>query len=198
MSESYEQNRVSNESFSKMSDAFKTLDERFPAKWYGGDSDSFPAYFLKMLETHYNSLCDTEERTDFWRHWCLEQRGELLLPDFEMNNGEYLLRPFIQWIKENVFTHYNIPEALRGLMLGKVWWEVVECKEADEYPQWVMWLESRWGAYQEELGYKKTCALCPEPLEDTHGNNAYPLGKSGDRCCNDCNTEKVLPLRLRL
>jgi hypothetical protein len=47
------------------------------------------------------------------------------------------------------------------------------------------------------------CCLCGKPCEPWHaeptgyGNNPDPLGFEGDRCCNDCNTEFVIPARIR-
>lgn len=38
------------------------------------------------------------------------------------------------------------------------------------------------------------CCICGKPLEG-HGNNPYPLKKTG-RCCDKCNIEKVIPARI--
>jgi len=48
-----------------------------------------------------------------------------------------------------------------------------------------------------------TCCLCGEPCEPWHpdsegyGHNPEPLGHYPDRCCNTCNSEKVIPTRLK-
>lgn len=42
------------------------------------------------------------------------------------------------------------------------------------------------------------CCLCNEPYEQ-YGNNPWPLVPDDDdisRCCNNCNTIKVIPARL--
>ena len=39
------------------------------------------------------------------------------------------------------------------------------------------------------------CCLCGKKIKG-HGNNAWPLKKEG-RCCNTCNTEKVIPERIK-
>ena len=44
------------------------------------------------------------------------------------------------------------------------------------------------------------CCLCGKDIEAkgawTLGNNAQPLDKG--RCCDQCNTEKVIPVRIEL
>ena len=42
----------------------------------------------------------------------------------------------------------------------------------------------------------KKCCLCRKKLDNKWGNNANPL-KNG-RCCDNCNTSKVLPARFLL
>ena len=39
------------------------------------------------------------------------------------------------------------------------------------------------------------CCLCNKSCEDEFGNNPAPL-KSKGRCCNICNSEKVIPTRI--
>ena len=47
------------------------------------------------------------------------------------------------------------------------------------------------------------CCLCGDPCEPwipDHpgwGHNPDPYGKAGDRCCTNCNTDKVIPARIR-
>ena len=41
---------------------------------------------------------------------------------------------------------------------------------------------------------KKTCCLCGEEFEG-YGNNPAPVKESGE-CCDRCNAEKVIPVRL--
>jgi hypothetical protein len=41
-----------------------------------------------------------------------------------------------------------------------------------------------------------TCCLCGGKIFSGYGNNPYPLSDSGI-CCDDCNTNKVIPERLR-
>ena len=47
------------------------------------------------------------------------------------------------------------------------------------------------------------CSLCGKLCEPWHkpptgyGHNPEPLGRYGERCCNECNETKVLPERLR-
>jgi hypothetical protein len=43
----------------------------------------------------------------------------------------------------------------------------------------------------------QTCCLCGNKFNG-HGNNPRPLPikKETDRCCDDCNTTKVIPQRL--
>lgn len=41
------------------------------------------------------------------------------------------------------------------------------------------------------------CVFCGKSIEDLHGNNPDPLSKEG-RCCDECNTTRVVPERLRL
>ena len=191
MSESYQQNRLTHKNTE-----FKQLDKRYVFKGFGGDGiTDLTGYFQRALEEHYDSLCDKDERTEFWREWCMEQDGQLMLPDWEMETGEYLLRPYLTWLEEHVLCHYDIPDMLKSLMLAEVVHEYEEVKRKDS-PQWAIELERRWGDYQEELGYKPKCALCPEPLDDKYGHNPAPLGKKGDRCCSDCNGQKVIPARL--
>lgn len=38
------------------------------------------------------------------------------------------------------------------------------------------------------------CVLCGAPI-DGHGNNPEPLA-AGGRCCNDCNSVRVIPARM--
>ena len=46
------------------------------------------------------------------------------------------------------------------------------------------------------------CCLCDEPIQMNpitkwdKGNNPSPLGKEGDRCCDDCNVSVVIPARM--
>jgi hypothetical protein len=41
-----------------------------------------------------------------------------------------------------------------------------------------------------------TCSLCGGPY-DHFGNNPEPLKDVEERCCDNCNTSKVIPARLR-
>ena len=41
---------------------------------------------------------------------------------------------------------------------------------------------------------KKTCCLCGVEFEG-YGNNPAPVKESGE-CCDRCNAEKVIPVRL--
>ena len=47
------------------------------------------------------------------------------------------------------------------------------------------------------------CCICGKPCEPWHpseptgyGHSPDPLGVEGDRCCNDCNIDHVIPARL--
>lgn len=41
------------------------------------------------------------------------------------------------------------------------------------------------------------CCFCGKPCENEYGNNPWPLSKNeNDRCCNECNSLKVIPARL--
>ena len=40
----------------------------------------------------------------------------------------------------------------------------------------------------------KKCVLCDESLGDPYGNNAEPAATG--RCCNECNMNTVVPLRI--
>lgn len=40
-----------------------------------------------------------------------------------------------------------------------------------------------------------TCSLCGGPYEH-YGNNPYPLAEVDERCCDQCNYERVIPARL--
>ena len=61
--------------------------------------------------------------------------------------------------------------------------------------------ESQWdpsntnGYYADEVDSEK-CILCGESIGEW-GNNPYPMAEKGE-CCNTCNTERVVPERLRL
>lgn len=43
------------------------------------------------------------------------------------------------------------------------------------------------------------CCICGKEFEG-YGNNPYPIGRdiysSEDRCCDECNTTKVIPARI--
>ena len=40
------------------------------------------------------------------------------------------------------------------------------------------------------------CCICEETFEDEHGGNSVrPLNRDG-KCCNKCNEEVIIPLRL--
>lgn len=40
------------------------------------------------------------------------------------------------------------------------------------------------------------CCLCGKELKD-FGHNPWPLNKNvDDRCCDECNSEKVIPARI--
>jgi hypothetical protein len=42
------------------------------------------------------------------------------------------------------------------------------------------------------------CCLCGEKIaDDYYGNNPWPLADSHGICCDKCNTEKVIPARLK-
>lgn len=40
------------------------------------------------------------------------------------------------------------------------------------------------------------CSICKEAINDPHGHNAQPLNDG--RCCSICNTQFVIPERLKL
>lgn len=48
----------------------------------------------------------------------------------------------------------------------------------------------------------RKCCLCGTECKLWHdgaegwGNNPWPLAEDPDRCCDDCNWEKVIPARL--
>ena len=44
---------------------------------------------------------------------------------------------------------------------------------------------------------KIKCCLCGKEIEEENSNNAYPVVKKG-RCCDKCNTDKVIPSRIAL
>ena len=52
------------------------------------------------------------------------------------------------------------------------------------------------------LSDKTFCCLCDEQIPMNpltkwdKGNNPSPLGKEGDRCCDDCNASVVVPTRM--
>ena len=56
----------------------------------------------------------------------------------------------------------------------------------------------------EDENENKVCTLCGGPLEPNaekakvwpYGNNPEPLGRIGDRCCDKCDWEKVIPARM--
>jgi len=41
------------------------------------------------------------------------------------------------------------------------------------------------------------CCFCGHAISELESHNPDPLGKVGDRCCVNCNTEQVIPTRLR-
>ena len=41
---------------------------------------------------------------------------------------------------------------------------------------------------------RETCSICLKPYEG-FGNNAYPVNEG--RCCDECNRNVVLPVRMR-
>lgn len=43
---------------------------------------------------------------------------------------------------------------------------------------------------------KERCIICGKPIVG-YGNNPWPLHKVG-KCCDECNTNKVIPARLAL
>ena len=44
---------------------------------------------------------------------------------------------------------------------------------------------------------KVKCCLCGKEIEEWETNNPFPIQANG-RCCSDCNSNIVIPLRLRL
>lgn len=48
--------------------------------------------------------------------------------------------------------------------------------------------------YEEVFDDRKRCVLCGSPIAG-YGNNPDPLAQAG-RCCDDCNTTKVIPARI--
>jgi|GEM_PF-2162643 len=43
------------------------------------------------------------------------------------------------------------------------------------------------------------CSLCGAEIKGAYeSNNPYPLGNEGDKCCNICNSTKVIPERFGL
>ena len=52
--------------------------------------------------------------------------------------------------------------------------------------------------FQEDKNEKKEnpiCCICGNKCENAWGNNPYPVKEEG-RCCDNCNTTKVIPARL--
>lgn len=45
---------------------------------------------------------------------------------------------------------------------------------------------------------KSNCDLCGAEMHHYEGNNPYPIGDDGDKCCNICNSTQVIPERLGL
>ena len=59
------------------------------------------------------------------------------------------------------------------------------------------------GAFALRRGDAMKCALCHTNIEANKwgwdkGHNPAPLGNAGDRCCDWCNGNLVIPLRVRM
>ncbi len=50
---------------------------------------------------------------------------------------------------------------------------------------------------EQVVNKKVKCCLCGKEIEDWQTNNPFPISANG-RCCSDCNSKIVIPLRLRL
>ena len=140
----YSLNRVS------VKDIPSELEKRYPFVNPDAKFTHVVDYLWQCVEDHYNSLCSTEERTEFWREWCIEQDGVLCLPEFEWasgGEGEFLVRAFMTWVRNHVL------DEIQCIALGKTmcWRIMADMPEDGDYPPWVIELENMWGKYQEEL-----------------------------------------------
>ena len=46
---------------------------------------------------------------------------------------------------------------------------------------------------------EENCTICKHPIKDfMERNNASPVGKAGDACCESCNEYVVIPARLAI
>ena len=128
----------------------EALEKRFPFTSPGSNFDNIVDYLWHRVVTRYNALCNIQERTEFWREWCIEQDGVLCLPEFEWasgGEGEFLVRAFMTWVRNHVL------DEIQCIALGKTmcWRIMADMPEDGDYPPWVIELENMWGKYQEEL-----------------------------------------------
>jgi hypothetical protein len=80
-------------------------------------------------------------------------------------------------------------------MLGSILYDRAEAEYRGEHNR----MRRPWRVFEYRLvreSDEKVCVLCGEPF-DGFGNNPEPLiAYEAGRCCNDCNTTKVIPARL--
>jgi hypothetical protein len=141
---SYMLNRASN-----TNNNAPALEKRFPFTNPDFDFDNIVDYLWHRVKTRYNALCNIQERTEFWRGWCIEQDGLLCLPEFEYGpdyDGGYLGLAFMAWVQKHVLNE------IQCIALGKtICFSIIARADDDPPPpQWVCELENMWGRYQEE------------------------------------------------
>lgn len=72
--------------------------------------------------------------------------------------------------------------------------DIIDVVMQEDY-EMVLTMTPDWIKVKAELNrIPDSCCICGKPLEG-HGNNPYPLKKTG-RCCDKCNIEKVIPARI--
>ena len=118
-------------------------------------------------------------------------------------SGMYILTQIEKSIDKNI--HKNI-DGISPIDMSR---EIVEILSEDEHVKKYLHTAICHGLESDEIkklhsDINKYCCLCKEPLDEektedgeiyySGGNNAEPIKKG--QCCNKCNIEKVLTLRM--
>lgn len=150
-------------------------------------------WFFRVVSTHIDMM-NVEELQENMRMWrALAVQGKIKIMDYNSKTKKifdkewYILVVQKYENGEQVFQDYDpVGTMLMNYIVSGHIYAFKRKSNRDDVARYVM--------KGLDIGEKLMCCLCDDEI-DGFGNNPSPLKDDG-RCCDKCNTEKVIPARI--
>lgn len=197
-------NALSNASLIRLKYPVLSLEDELDEDFTPGDMIALQYTNLELTDENDNDISvgwtyyvDKDDLYTFIWEMCIDETefARASDPDFDPNNAENW-EEFVRWLDEHFDEIYsNYEERILRHYEDKAREDYRKSFRSD-YIDW----DSMPGGYDtrkdEDLEkYSVTCCICHAPI-DGYGNNAAPLADG--TCCDKCNIEKVIPMRLEM